>query len=388
MREAVIVSAVRSPVGKARGGLTPLQPYELAGLVVKEAVKRAKIDPDKIGEILFGSVMSKEYNNMARVVGLAAGLPVEIPGITLDRQCGTSLNAIAYGAVLIESGMHDVIVAGGVEMDTRRPFIMSRVEQAFQAMPPSFLQPIVTPPAFGNVSMLVTAENVAQKYNISREECDVYSLESHKRAIESWDKGYFDEQVLKVEVDLGKGKTTVIAKDEIMRESTLEMMAKLPVASRIPNGVVTAGNSSPTCDGASAVVVMEKNMAQSLGLEILGTYRGFTSIGLDPDVMGLGPIYAIRKLLKDKNLTLDDIDLLEINEAFASQTIACIKELGIDTNKLNVCGGAIALGHPLAASGGILVARMVYELKRRNARYGVVSFCCGGGQGVAMLIER
>jgi len=388
MREAVIVPAVRSPVGKARGSLSPLKPHELASAVVKEALIRSLIDPSRIEEVMYGSVMSKEYNNIARVVGLASGLPVSTPGISFDRQCGTSLNAVAYASILIESGVHDVVLAGGVEMDTRRPWVMGRVEQSFQAAPPEFLPPTVTPPEFGNASMVATAENVARKYGITRTDCDAFAVESHRRAIAAWNSGRFDSQIVPIVVPAGKGTTAVFAKDEIMRESSMETMAALRVAGGAEGGVVTAGNSSPTCDGASAVLVMERSAAESSGSPILGAYRGYASVGVDPDIMGIGPVYAIRKLLKAKGMTLGDIDLIEINEAFASQSIACVRELGIDPEKLNVNGGAIALGHPLAATGGILIAKILCELKRRNAELGLISFCVGGGQGVAMLVHR
>ncbi len=387
MREAVIVSAVRSPVGKMGGGLSPLQPYELGGRVVKEAVRRAQVRPDEIDEVMYGTVCNKELSDAARAVALEAGLPVEIPAIALDRQCGTSLNALAYAAILIEHGVHDIVVAGGVEMDSRRPWILERVEKAFSMAPPRFLAPVFAPPSFGDVNVLITAENVAERYGISRAECDAFAVESHRRALDAWAKGKFDDEVLPITVKTRKGEQTV-SRDEIMRSSTVEDLAKLPVVTRRPNGIVTAGNSSPMCDGASAMVVMEKELAKQRGLEILATFRGYAAVGVDPAYMGLGPAYAIPKLMRTTGHTLDEIDLFEVNEAFASQSIACIRELGLPTDRLNVNGGAIALGHPMGATGGILTAKMVNELKRREARWGVISFCCGGGQGVAVLLER
>lgn len=387
MREAVIVSAVRTPVGKMAGGLSPLQPYELGGLVVKEALRRAAVKPEEVDEVMYGSVCNKEMSSVARVVALQAGLPVETPAIALDRQCGTSLNALAYAAILIEHGVHDIVVAGGVEMDSRRPWIMSRVEKGFSMAPPRFLAPVFAPPAFGDVHVLQTAENVAQRYQISREACDEFAFHSQRKAAEAWEAGKFDEEILPVTIKTKRGES-VVSRDETVRPTTMEGLAQLSVVTRRPDGVVTAGNSSPNCDGASAMVVMEKSMAQARGLEILGTFRGYSAVGVDPAYMGMGPAYAIPKLLKQVGMSLDDIDLFEINEAFASQSLACIKELGLDTSKLNVNGGAIALGHPMGATGGILTAKMVYELKRRQARYGLISFCCGGGQGVAVLLER
>lgn len=387
MREAVIVSAVRTPVGKMAGGLSPLRPYELGGLVVKEALRRAAVQPDEVDEVMYGSVCNKELSEVARVVALQAGLPVETPAIALDRQCGTSLNALAYAAILIEHGVHDIVVAGGVEMDSRRPWLLDRVEKAFGMAPPRFLMPVFAPPSFGDVHVLTTAENLAERYHISREACDAFAYDSQHKAAAAWKAGKFDDEILPITVKRKTGEA-VVSRDETVRPSSMEDLARLPVATRKPGGVVTAGNSSPNCDGASAMVVMEKSLAKARGLEILGTFRGYSAVGVDPAYMGLGPAYAIPKLLKQTGLSMDQIDLFEINEAFASQSIACIQELGLDTAKLNVNGGAIALGHPMGATGGILTAKMVYELRRRQARYGVISFCCGGGQGVAVLLER
>lgn len=388
MREAVVVSAVRSPVGRLGGGLSPLQPYQLGAMVMREAVQRAKLPMDQIDEVIYGTVGNKEMNDAARVVALECGLPPQIPAIALDRQCGTALNALAYGAILIQAGVHDAVVTGGVEMDSRRPWIMERADQAFGNQPPRFYPPMFAPPSFGDVHVLTTAENVAERYHLTREMCDRFAMESQEKAERAWGQGKFDSEVLPIDVPLRKGKVQRVERDETMRKSTMEQLAALRVASGRAGGVVTAGNSSPNCDGASCVVVMEKEKARALGCEILGTFRGYASVGVDPAYMGLGPAFAIPKLLKSTGLTLDDIDLFEINEAFASQSLACIQELGLDTAKLNVNGGAIALGHPLGATGGILTAKMVYELRRRQARFGVISFCCGGGQGVAVLLER
>ncbi|MCL6477315.1 MAG: thiolase family protein [Peptococcaceae bacterium] len=386
MREAVIVSAVRTPVGKCRGTLAPVPAHELGALVVKEAVKRANINPEEIEEIIFGNLLNNEVANMARVVGLAAGLPVSVPGITLDRQCAASLNAIAYAAVLIQAGYSDVIVAGGVESDSRRTYVMEKPTAAYQVMPPQWAEIREIPE--GHIPMGITAENVAEKFGITRRECDEFSLFSHQKAVKAWDAGYFDEQVIPVEVPQGKGKTILFSKDEtVRRDTSLEALAALPPAFK-KGGLVTAGNSSPMSDGAGAVVVMEKEKAKSLGLEIWATFKGYASVGVEPGIMGIGPIAATRKLFAKTGMTMKDIDLVELNEAFASQSIACIRELGIDMEKLNVNGGAIALGHPLAGTGAILVTKMVYELKRRGLQTGLISFCAAGGQGVSVILER
>jgi len=387
MREAVIVSAVRTPVGKFRGSFASIPAHELGAKVVEEAVKRAKINPEEIDEVIFGNLMNNEINNMGRMVGLTAGLPINVPGITLDRQCASGLNAIAYASMFIQGGFADIIVAGGVESDSTRTYLMERPTAAYQLAPPKWAVTHVAPTEM-NIPMGMTAENVAEKYNLTREECDEFAVCSHQKAAKAWKLGYFDEQVLSIEVSLRKGKTMVVSQDETVREeTTIEGLAKLPLVFK-KDGIVTAGNSSPLCDGASAVVVMEREKAESLGLEILAKFVGYAAVGVDPLIMGTGPIEATKKLFKQTGLTMDDIDLIEMNEAFAAQSLACIKELNMPLEKLNVNGGALALGHPMAATGSILVTKLCYELKRRNLKRGLISFCVGGGQGVAAIIER
>ena len=389
MKNAVIVSAVRTPVGRFRGALSSVEPYKMAAEVIKESVHRSGIDMAIIDEVIFGNLMGHDVNNIARMASLEAGIPIEKPALTIDRQCGTSLNAIALGAMMIQLGEAKVIVAGGVESDSRRPYTMLKQEAGYSHTPPKFSHDLrLSPEHIGNPNMGITAENLANMYQLTREELDAYSYNSHKKAALAEEKGKFTEQILPIEVDKGKGKKEMVSKDETIREDiSLEAMAKLkPVFKE--DGVVTAGNSSPMSDGAAAVVIMEEEMAKELGLEILARYKAFTAVGVDPNIMGIGPVPATRKILEKTNLTLDDIDLIELNEAFAAQTVACIKELGIDENKLNVNGGAIALGHPLAGTGAILTTKMVYEMRDRDAHLGLITFCCGGGQGVAMLLER
>ncbi len=387
MRKAVIVSAVRTPVGRIRGQLASVPAHVLGAVAVKEAVRRAGIDPASIDEVIFGNLMNNEVNNMARVVALQAGLPIEVPGVTLDRQCGTSLNSIAYAAMLIEAGQADVVVAGGVESDSRRNYVIDKPTMAFQPAL-KLSDTILAPEHIGNPNMGITAENLAVQYGLSRRECDEFSLWSHQKATAAWDANLFADQIAPVEVPMGKGKTQTVAVDEAFRrDASLETMAKLPPAFK-PDGVVTAGNSSPQSDGAGALVVMEKAKATAMGLEILGEFRGFSAVGVDPNIMGIGPVPATRKLLQRTGVSLKQIDLIEMNEAFAAQSLPCIRELGLDREKLNVNGGAIALGHPLAGTGAILATKILHEMKRRDAHLGLVTFCCGGGQGVAALFER
>ncbi|WP_258359125.1 thiolase family protein [Moorella sulfitireducens] len=386
MREAVIVAAVRTPVGRCRGVLAPVPAHELGALAVKEAVRRAGINPEEIDEVIFANLMNNEINNMARMVSLSAGLPISVPGITLDRQCAASLNAVAYASILIEAGYADIIVAGGVESDSRRCYVMEKPTQPYQVAPPQWAV-IHTAPGELNVTMGMSAENVAEKYGITRRECDEFSLLSHQKATRAWEAGVFDGQIVPVEVK-DKKKSIVVEKDECYRpDASLEAMAALPPVFK-KDGIVTAGNSSPMSDGAGAVVIMEKGKAKALGLEILAKFKAYAAAGVDPRIMGVGPIAATRKLFQKTGMTMKDIDLIELNEAFASQAIACIRELNIDMEKLNVNGGAIALGHPLAGTGAILTTKMVYELKRRGLQTGLISFCVGGGQGVSVVLER
>ena len=386
-REAVIVSAVRTPVGRCRGALAAVGAPELGALVIAEAVRRAGLKGEEVEEVIFGNLGNNDSANLARVVTLQAGLPFTVPAITIDRQCSSGLNAIAIGALMIEAGEADIVVAGGTESDSNRPHLMEKARVAYQVAPPQWLVRRTAPGAL-NVSMGTTAENLGRKYHITREECDAFALESHRKAAAAQAAGRFDEQMIPVTVPGKRGKTTVVDRDECVRpESTMETLGRLPTAFE-PDGVCTAGNSSPMSDGAGAVVLMDRETAEKKGLEPLAVFRGFAVTGCDPSIMGVGPVEAIRKVLRKTGLTLEEMDLIELNEAFATQSIACIRELGLDMDKVNVNGGALALGHPLAGTGAILTAKLLYELKRRRARYGLVAFCMAGGQGGAAVFER
>ena len=386
-REAVIVSAVRTPVGRCRGALAAVGAPELGALVIAEAVRRAGLQGEEVEEVIFGNLGNNDSANLARVVTLQAGLPFTVPAITIDRQCSSGLNAIAIGALMIEAGEADIVVAGGTESDSNRPHLMEKARVAYQVAPPQWLVRRTAPGAL-NVSMGTTAENLGRKYHITREECDAFALESHRKAAAAQAAGRFDEQMIPVTVPGKRGKTTVVDRDECVRpESTMETLGSLPTAFE-PDGVCTAGNSSPMSDGAGALVLMDRETAEKKGLEPLAVFRGFAVTGCDPSIMGIGPVEAIRKVLRKTGLTLEEMDLIELNEAFATQSIACIRELGLDMDKVNVNGGALALGHPLAGTGAILTAKLLYELKRRRARYGLVAFCMAGGQGGAAVFER
>lgn len=388
MRRTAIVSAVRTPVGRIRGSLSEVPAHTLGALVVRECIRRAGIDGAMVDEVIYGNLYAHDIANMARYVALEGGLPITVPAMTVDRRCGTSLTAISVADALIRAGDADCILAGGVESDSNRPFVMMQQKRLHDMAVPVFRSKTqLAPDEIGNPPMGITAENLAQMYHLTREDCDAFAVESHRKAVRAWDNGYFKEQIVPVTIPGKKGEVVTVDTDGVFRrDCTMETLSKLKPAFK-PDGVATAGNSSPNSDGASAVLLMEESKAKELGCTILGYIAGFTSAGVDPTIMGIGPVAATRKLFAKTGLTMDDIDVIEMNEAFAPQSLACIKELDMDLEKLNPNGGAIALGHPLAATGGILVTKMVYELKRRGGGRGLVTFCCGGGQGVSLIVE-
>lgn len=389
MRRTAIIAAVRTPVGRIRGSLSEVPAHRLASLVIHEAMSRTHLDPKLVDEVLYGNLYAHDISNMARFASLEAGLPVDVPAITVDRRCGTSLTAVSLADALIRAGDADCVIAGGTESDSNRPFVMMQQTRLHTMTPPIFRsQPRVAPDDIGNPPMGITAENIAKMYHITRQACDAFAVESHRKAVQAWDAGRFSEQIVPVKIEDPKtGTVRVVDTDDVFRrDCTMESLGRLkPVF--LPDGVCTAGNSSPNSDGASAVILMEGEKARELGYPVLGYINGFTSVGVDPNIMGIGPIAATRKLLDKRGLTLDDIDVIEMNEAFASQSIACAQTLEMDPEKLNPNGGAIALGHPLAATGGILVTKMVHELRRRGGGRGLITFCCGGGQGVSLIVE-
>lgn len=388
MKEAAIVSAVRVPCGKMGGALAGIRPEKLGAMVVKEAVKCAGIDPEIIDEIIFCSCENSDLKVAARVISLEAGLPEKIPAYQIQRGCGSSLTALWDAAMMIQTGFADTIVVGGVESTSLAPYLMERPRRAYSMAPMEWCDPIFSPKeSYGNLPNGLTAEEIAARFHISREECDAFALESHRKGAEAVINGRFASQILSVEIPAKRG-ARVFDCDEMLRmDCSMDTLAKLRPSFK-KDGVCTAGNSSPLTDGASCVVAMERHKAEELGLDILAVLTNFADVGCDPRIMGEGPVHAVHKLLHKTGLTLDDIDLIELNEAFAAQSIHCVRMLGINPEKLNVNGGAIALGHPFGATGTILVTKMVHEMRRRNARRGIVTFCIGGGIGVAALFER
>lgn len=389
MREAVIVAGARTPVGRAKKGtLAQVRPDDLGAVVVKETLRRASNYEGNIDDLIIGCAMpeAEQGMNMARNIGALAGLPYTVPAITINRYCSSGLQAIAYGAEKIMLGHADTIVAGGAES-------MSLVPMMGHVVRPNAKLAETAPEYY--MGMGHTAEQVAKKYGISRAEQDAFAVRSHQRAAKAIAEGNFVDEIVPVDVTLrsvGKDnklveKTIQFSQDEGVRPGTnLEVLAKLRPAFSV-TGSVTAGNASQTSDGAAAVMVMEREKADSLGLAPMVKFRSFAVGGVPPEVMGIGPIVAIPKALKLAGLELSDIGLIELNEAFASQSLQIIRELGLDEEKVNVNGGAIALGHPLGCSGAKLTLSLIHEMKRRNQQFGIVTMCIGGGMGAAGVFE-
>ena len=389
MREAVIVSMVRTPVGKVGGALSSISAADLGAIAIREAVRRADLDPRLIDDVIFGNILNNDWQNIARASALAAGLPMEVPAVKVDRECGSGANAVAFASMAIQAGMYDVVVAGGVESDSTRPWVMAKPRRAFQVpCPEMFYDPPSVTEEIGECPMVDTAQNVGEKFGMTRTECDEFAVRSHELADRAWKRGFFDESVMELEIPQRKGEPLRVKRDETVRAgSSVEALGRLkPVACR--GDLVTAGNSSPLCDGAAALVLMEASQAERLGLKPLGKVTGYAVAGVHPHFMGMGPMAAVPKLLKKTGRKLEEIEVIEINEAFAAQAVPCCRELGFDMERVNVNGGAIALGHPMGGTGAILTIKALDELRDRGGRTGLVTMCIGGGQGIAILVEN
>ena len=384
MREAVIVEAVRTPIGRRNGKLKDVHPVVLASLVLKEIVKRAGIEPGQVEDVVFGCVsqVGDQSLNVARNAWLTAGFPVTTPATTVDRQCGSSQQAIHFAANLIQSGVCDITIAGGVES-------MSRVPMGSNAVSPGTPFPPELMELYDLVPQGISAEMMARKYHVSRREMDEFGVRSHHLAHEATEKGYFKSQVMPVEVSVdGNGHHEMFSRDEGIRPgASYEATSALQPAFN-PEHSITAGNSSQISDGSAAVLLMSLEKAKQLGLRPRARIRAQAVVGTDPVLMLEGPIPGTAAVLKRAGLDLKSIDLFEVNEAFASVVLAWQKETGADIDKTNVNGGAIAVGHPLGASGALLMNRLLYELERRDLRYGLETMCCGGGIGTATIIDR
>jgi acetyl-CoA acyltransferase len=384
MREAVIVEAVRTPIGRRNGKLKDMHPVVLGSLVLKEILKRAGIAPEQVEDVVFGCVtqVGEQSLNIARNAWLTAGFPFTTPATTVDRQCGSSQQAIHFAANLIQSGVCDVTIAGGVESMTRVPMGSNALSPG-TPFPPELME------LHDLVPQGVSAELIARKYGISRRQMDEFAVRSHHLAHEATEKGLFKSQLLPVEISLdGNGHHELFSKDEGIRpNANYEATAALQPAFN-PEHSITAANSSQISDGAAAVLLMSLEKAKQLGLKPRARIRAQAVVGTDPVLMLEGPIPGTAAVLKRAGLELKSIDLFEVNEAFASVVLAWQKETGADVDKTNVNGGAIAVGHPLGASGAVLMTRLLYELERRDLRYGLETMCCGGGLGTATIIDR
>jgi 3-oxoadipyl-CoA thiolase len=400
MSEALIIDAVRTPMGRYRGALAAVRPDDLAARVLSAAVERAGVDPAEIADVYMGAAnqAGEDNRDVARMAALLAGFPVDVPGVTVNRLCASGLEAVNQASRSLRLGEGELYLAGGVESMSRAPWVVQKPEAGFprgpQAMHDTALGWRLVNPRMAEMhsteAMGETAENVAERYGVSREDQDAFSLRSHRRAVAAREEGRFDNEVVAVEAPPadGGGEISLIREDEDPRRDTsLERLAKLRPVFR-EGGTVTAGNASTLNDGAACLVLASEEKAVRLGAEPLARVVSIGIAGVDPAVMGIGPVRAIPRALEAAGLELDEIDLIEINEAFAAQVLACARELGIDEERLNVNGGAIALGHPLGCSGARLVTTLAWELRRRGARYGIASLCVGVGQGVATVIEN
>jgi acetyl-CoA C-acetyltransferase len=389
--EVVVLSGVRTAVGNYGGSLKDFPPAALGAMVIQEAVGRAGVAPDDVDHVVFGHVIPTEKHDvyLARVAAVNAGLPVKVPAVTVNRLCGSGLQAIVDAAQAIMLGDADCTVAGGSESMSRGAYLAENHRWG-QRMGNSELVDAVTgglTDPFDDYPMGITAENVAAKWGVSREEQDALAVESHRRAVRATAAGYFKEQILPVEVKSRKGSTVIDHDEHIRADADSDSMAKLrPVFKE--NGTVTAGNASSMNDAASAVVLMDRAVAERRGLSPMARLVGYSYAGVEPKYMGIGPVPAIQSLLERTGLTVDDLDVIELNEAFAAQAIAVMRDLGLPADKTNPNGSGISIGHPISATGCILTVKALYELERTSGRYALVTMCIGGGQGIAAIFER
>ena len=392
------MDAVRTPIGKHGGALSGVRPDDLAATVIRALVERSGVDAATIDDVILGCAnqSGEDNRNVARMSALLAGLPVQIPGQTVNRLCGSGLQAIVSASQAIRAGEGECFIAGGVESMSRAPWVMLKPLDAFPRSAPDtadttlgwrFTNPAM--PEEWTISLGETAENVATQCHVSREDQDAFALESQQRTSRAVSEGRFAREIVPVEVRDRRGARTMVDRDEHPRpDATLEKLRGMKPAFRSDGGTVTAGSSSGINDGASAILIMDGDVAAERGLRPLARIVASAVAGVSPEVMGLGPVPAIQKALERAGLAIEDIDLVELNEAFASQAVACVRALGIDPARVNVNGGSIALGHPLGASGARIMTTLVHEMTRRKARYGLAAMCIGVGQGIATIVER
>lgn len=391
LQEAVIVSAVRTAIGTYGGGLAEVPAAKLGEICIRAALERADLKSGQVEEVIMGNVLQAGLGqNPARQAAIHAELPVTVPAMTINKVCGSGLKAVMLAAQAIKLGDAEIIVAGGMESMSRAPYLLEKARFGYRMGDGQLVDSMIRDglwDAFNDCHMGITAENICTESHLTREELDAFALESQQRAVHAIEAGKFRDEIVPVEVPGRKGPTLFEQDQQPRADTTTEALARLRPAFK-KEGMVTAGNSSGLNDGAAAVVVMSRRKAEELGLRPLATIRSYASAGVDPRIMGMGPVPSTRRALEKADLSVSDLDLVEANEAFAAQSVAVGKELGFDRSKLNVNGGAIALGHPIGASGTRILVTLLYEMQRRNARYGLATLCIGGGQGVAMIVER
>ncbi len=392
MREVVIVSAARTPIGSFGGSLKTIPTRKLGAIAIKAAVERAGIKPEMVEEVIMGAVLQGGLGqNVARQMTLDAGLPIEVPAMTINKVCGSGLRAVELAAQIIKAGDADIVVAGGAENMSATAYAMPAARWGARMNNAQMVDMMVNDglwDAFNGYHMGITAENVAEQWGITREELDEFSVISQNRAEAAIKAGKFKDEIVPVEIPQRKGDPIIFDTDEFPKfGSTIEKVAKLKGAFK-KDGVVTAANASGINDAGAAVVVMSKEKADELGLKPLCTIKSYASAGVDPSIMGVGPVPASKKALDKAGLTIADMDLVEANEAFAAQSLAVRKDLGLDPEKTNVNGGAIAIGHPIGASGCRILITLIYEMMKRDSKYGLATLCIGGGMGTALVVER
>lgn len=392
MREVVIVSAARTPIGSFGGALKDQAAVTLGAVAVKEAIKRAGIDPAIIDEVILGNVLQGGLGqNVARQIAMAAGVPKEVPAMTLNKVCGSGLRTVALAAQIIKAGDADCILAGGAESMSQAGYVMPAARWGARMGDTKLIDIMVhdgLTDAFNNYHMGITAENIVEQWGLTREELDQFSVASQNKAEAAIKAGKFKDEIVPVEIPQKKGDPIVFDTDEYPKfGATIEGVAKLKPAFK-KDGAVTAANASGINDSGAALIVMSKEKADSLGLKYLCKIKSYASAGVDPAIMGIGPVPASKNALDKAGLTINDMDLIEANEAFAAQSVAVGKDLGIDASKLNVNGGAIALGHPIGASGARILITLIHEMIKRDSKYGLATLCIGGGQGTSLIVER
>lgn len=391
MKNVVIASAVRTPIGKFGGTLKDVSAVELGSIVIKEALKRANVNPEDVDEVIMGNVLQAGLGqNTTRQSLVAAGIPVEVPGFTINKVCGSGLRAVSLAAQLIKVGDDDIVVAGGTENMSAAPYILQKARWGQRMGDGKIVDEMIKDglwESFNDYHMGITAENIAEQWGITREEQDKFSAKSQQKAEKAVKEGRFKEEIVPVVIKSRKGEV-VFDTDEFPRfGATEESLSKLKPAFK-KYGTVTAGNASGINDGAAALVIMSEEKANELGIKPLAKIVAYGTSGVDPKIMGYGPFYATKKTLEKANLKIEDMDLIEANEAFAAQSLAVAKDLGFDMDKVNVNGGAIALGHPIGCSGARILTTLLYEMEKRDSKHGLATLCIGGGMGTAIIVER